>query len=118
MGHRPVKTSHLLGFLCIVAALVSHTFLNGAGMFGVGSGTSTKPATDAYSVGLREAYQQGFDDALAGLDPRPPKHISTHVPEYEVGGNSRSGSSTGGFGIGSILRYGMLASYVYRIGAG
>merc|ERR1711971_494244 len=68
-----------------------------------------------YGVGLRDAYQQGYDDALAGLDPRPPKHIpTTHTGPAP---DSSSGASSG-FGIGSIFRYAMIGQYIYRAGSG
>lgn len=106
---RPVQPQQVLVFACIAALFIGRWFLGGSS-----AGVSASPATDFYGTGLREAYKQGYDDALAGLDPRPPKHIPV---EYDVGGGAAAAQSSS-FGMGSLLRYGMIASYVYRLGAG
>lgn len=106
---RSVQPQQVLIFACIAALFIGRWLLGDSS-----AGVSASPATDAYGTGLREAYKQGYDDALAGLDPRPPKHIPA---EYDVGGGARAAQSSS-FGMGSLLRYGMVASYVYRLGAG
>ena len=85
------------------------------GTFRVGA-TAAPPATDAYGIALRDAYQQGFDDALAGLDPRPPRHIP--MPQQFDGAASGGNGKSSGFGIGSLFKYGMAAQYAYKLGCG
>mmetsp|Transcript_168096 Transcript_168096/g.539846 ORF Transcript_168096/g.539846 Transcript_168096/m.539846 type:complete len:334 (+) Transcript_168096:81-1082(+) len=106
---RPLQPMHLLIVFCIVAALVGKAIYPG----GSSSASSVAPAEDIYGRSLREAYQQGYDDGVAGLDPRPPKHFS--MPE--VGADRTAPASSGGFGMGSMMRYGMVASYFYKAGA-
>merc|ERR1711924_317146 len=63
---------------------------------------------------IHKAYQQGYDDGAAGLDPRPPAHISVQDGSYDAGKSRQDTSS--GFGLGSIMRYGPAAYFVYNLG--
>ncbi|CAE8587651.1 unnamed protein product [Polarella glacialis] len=102
---RPVRPNLVLGITCLAIGYFCCSMTGGGGV-------SATPATDPYAVALREAYQQRYDDAIAGLDPRPPKHI----PSIDPQAGQRSSSSGGGFGLSSLMRYGMIAPYFYRLG--
>lgn len=110
---RPLPSKLILAVACITAALVSRSLLGSSS-----SGVSAKPVVnDAYAAALREAYQQGYDDAVAGLDPRPPKHIA--MPDFNEPSRTQ-GSSAGFFG-GSfrwLFRLMILGPYAYRLGQG
>lgn len=107
LAGRPLDSTHLLIVLCILALLM------GKAVYPSGSSpvnASVAPEHD-YGLALREAYQQGYDDGVAGADPRPPRHIA--MPETSARAASASG---GAFGMGSMLRYGMVGSYLYKAG--
>merc|ERR1711924_522019 len=69
----------------------------------------------SFATSIREAYNQGYQDGVAGLDPRPPSTFTAPEPR---GSESTSSSSGSGFGLYSLMRYGMIANYIYRMGAG
>lgn len=110
---RPLPSKVILAVACITAALVSRSLLGSSA-----TGVSAKPAVnDAFATALREAYQQGYDDAVAGLDPRPPKHIA--MPDFNE--HSRTQSSSTGWVGGSfrwLFRLTILGPYAYRLGQG
>lgn len=58
-------------------------------------------------MSIREAYNDGYRDGVDGKDPRPPRYFASQ---------SSGGSSSSGFGIGSLFRYFMVANYLYRSG--
>lgn len=68
---------------------------------------------DGVAASIREAYNQGYEDGVAGLERRPPNYIAPEPLQAAT-----SGGGGGGFGIWSLMRYGMIANYVYRIGTG
>lgn len=105
---RPVPPPLVLAVAGCLAMYAGHSYSGG-------SAGNVSPASDPYAAGLKEAYQQGYDDALAGLNPRPPKHIPS--PEMYDGGGQRASASSG-FGIGSLFRYAMMGNYIYRMGGG
>lgn len=96
---RPLQAAHLLAAFCVVVALMGTAALSGSST----SSATPSPPTDIYVQGLREAYQHGYDDALAGLEPRPPLHIPG--PELGAPGGGGSGSRAG-WGLGTLVRYG------------
>lgn len=67
---RPLQPAHLLVALCIAALLVGRALLGGVAAAAAGD------PSDAFSTALHEAYEQGYDDATAGLTRRPPKHVA------------------------------------------
>ncbi|CAK0911755.1 unnamed protein product, partial [Prorocentrum cordatum] len=113
LGRFVPKMAIALAGLAAVAALALGQSLLPRG------GGHAQPASghqEAYAEALREAYQQGYDDGLAGRERRNfslRRHIVTpqHEPAAPTGGG-------GGFGMGSVMRYIMVAGYVYRAGAG
>jgi len=108
---RPLGSTQLLIALCVVLALVGRVLYGGGG--GGSSSDSVMPADDdAFGRYARDMYQQGYDDALAGLDPRPPRS----VPVIDTASSKSSSSSGSSFGIGSLLRYAMVGSYIYKAG--
>lgn len=103
---KPIQPNQLLLLVCAFTAVVGHQWLSS-------SSITAEPAVDAWGVALKDAYQQGYDDGIAGRSPRPPKHIPR--PDYN---DSPARSESSGFGIGSLIRYAMVGSYVYRMGCG
>eukprot|EP00929_Paragymnodinium_shiwhaense_P114194 TRINITY_DN8251_c0_g1_i1.p1 TRINITY_DN8251_c0_g1~~TRINITY_DN8251_c0_g1_i1.p1 ORF type:complete len:336 (-),score=79.47 TRINITY_DN8251_c0_g1_i1:248-1255(-) len=103
----------------VLAAVVLAVCWASRGFFGESAGAAAaEPVSDGFNAAIKEAYRQGYDDALAGLESRPPKHVP--MPD-SMGGGARasgSGSSSSGFGVGSLFRYAMVAQYIYRMGSG
>jgi len=100
----------VLCVLCLAVALLGRTFLSS----GSSSSASATPSHDvAMTRAIREAYDQGYDDGVAGLDRRPPKHIYSSESDGSAG-SSRQGST--GFGVSSLLKYGMVGYTVYSFG--
>jgi len=106
---RPISPYMVVGLAAVAALALGQSLLPRGG----GHAQPASGHQEAYAEALREAYQQGYDDGLAGREARPPRHIVTppHEPAAPTGGG-------GGFGMGSVMRYIMVAGYVYRAGAG
>eukprot|EP00933_Yihiella_yeosuensis_P043520 TRINITY_DN3834_c1_g1_i1.p1 TRINITY_DN3834_c1_g1~~TRINITY_DN3834_c1_g1_i1.p1 ORF type:complete len:344 (+),score=85.43 TRINITY_DN3834_c1_g1_i1:51-1082(+) len=111
---RPIPPRAVLALVCLAVLFMGRSLFGGS-LGAASGGNVAEPAKDAYGLALKEAYQQGYDDAVAGLAPRPPKHIPS------VGGSddgSRNSSKSSGFGFSSIIRFMMIAPYFFRLGQG
>lgn len=116
---RPLPPNAALVVLCLAVAMMGHMLLSGRAATGsMGSaGTASASARDtAVASAIREAYEQGYDDGVAGAQKRPPKHIPS--PDYfqDSSGGSQVQGSTSRFGFGSVMKYGMAAYFIYNCG--
>jgi len=114
---RPLPPWTGLCALCLVIALLGHTFLSSKSVTSsMGSqGASAAAGQDAsFAHEIREAYNQGYEDGAAGVDRRPPKHI----PTPSLGNDNRRSNhgSSSGFSYGSLMKYGMVGYTVYNLG--
>jgi len=100
---RPLPSTVVLGMVCLVVAVLAHLFIDSF------NSTTVTAKPDSFGSSLRDAYQQGYDDALAGLDPRYPQYFSSSTPLPE---------EDRGFGFGSLMRLGLCGSVIYRAGVG
>lgn len=114
---RPLPPYLPLCALCIVVAITGQMIIGkSAGSLSSGGGGSTALSPDdLFAKAVREAYQQGFDDGTGGKDPRPPKHMPSPYAA-DADRSSRQSSSSGGFGFGSLMKYGMAGFYIYNLG--
>eukprot|EP00927_Polykrikos_kofoidii_P084501 TRINITY_DN8916_c0_g1_i1.p1 TRINITY_DN8916_c0_g1~~TRINITY_DN8916_c0_g1_i1.p1 ORF type:complete len:246 (-),score=48.11 TRINITY_DN8916_c0_g1_i1:62-799(-) len=115
---RPVPQGAILAVICIIALIAGRSFLGGSGG-AVAASPAASPMDDMndhFNDAVQEAYQQGYEDGVAGITQRPPRPIppmpSAGGPPPEVP------SRSSGFGMGSIMKYGMAAHYIYKLGSG
>lgn len=114
---RPLPSYAAPGALCLTVGVLGHMLLSDGvlGVLGGSDGVSASIAPEStIADAIRDAYQQGYDDGVAGADPRPPKPIQ--LPNFDTANEGVGQSSGSGFGLGSLMRYGMIASYGYNLG--
>jgi len=117
IAKRPVPQKYIVCALCVAIAVVGHMLTSGKsaakGMCTSSASGAASPDA-AFASAVREAYQQGYDDGVAGVEPRPPKHIPT--PNFGMASNSSPPRSSSGLGFSSLMKYGMAGYYVYNTG--
>jgi len=115
---RPLPRHAVLVVLCITVAVGGNMLLNGRGSAASTAGSSGASGGSAHDAAItqaiREAYDQGYDDGAAGSDRRPPKHIP--LPSFDDPAPDGGSQKSSGFGFSQILKYGMLAYFVYNLG--
>lgn len=114
---RPLPPYVVLCALCLAVAIIGHTVLPGKSVatssMGGSRGSATAGQDYEISQAIREAYEQGYEDGVAGEKKRPPKHIPSSRT-FDTSQGHRGSSS--GFGTGSIMKYGMVGYYAYNLG--
>jgi len=109
---RPVRKHTLVFIICVGVAALGHTILGGSTRaVSTPSGGGAVRQDAALADAIRDAYEQGYEDGRDGLEKRPPRHIPSQ--NYTA---PPPRSSSGGFGMGSIFKYGMAGYLVYKLG--
>jgi len=111
---RPVHPNVLLILLCIAAAYAGHLFFSSRSGADQSAYSSYADSSDPVREAIHKAYQQGHDDGAAGLEARPPAHISVVHPSPDSGKSAQD--ATSGFGLRTLLRYAPAAYFIYNLG--
>merc|ERR1712137_1325936 len=108
----PMRKHTLVLLICLGVAALSHTIIGGSTRAAsTHSGGGTAHRDTGFADAIRDAYEQGYEDGRDGLEKRPPRHIP---PQSYAAPPPRSSSS--GFGMGSIFKYGMAGYLVFKLG--
>jgi len=110
---RPVPSYTALCALCLVVAVLGYVILPGKSA--VHSTTKTEGRSNAeLLLALRDAYDQGYNDGVAGEKRQPPKQ----APELSdsVGASTTAGSSSSSMGFSQLMKYGAAGYFIYNLG--
>lgn len=122
---RPIPTHMMLLVLCMVAAVAGQKLLGGgvpasSGVASTNTAGHASGRNPAIAQAIADAYEQGYEDGVAGADKRPPKHIDLDAgaANFDNGATDDASQqkSGSGFGLSSILKYGMMAYFVFNLG--
>jgi hypothetical protein len=107
---RPLPPQVALVALCVIVALAGQSIFGGRAK---ASSSNASTESSGFAEALREAYEQGYADGADQKEMRPPKHIPS---PYEQGSGPKSQSSSSGFGMGSLLKYGLVGYTIFNLG--
>jgi len=112
---RPIPSYTALCALCLVVAILGYFILPGKAAAATSTTSTTGRPNSELLLALRDAYDQGYDDGVAGAQRRPPKQ----APELSdsVGTRTESGSSSSSsMGVGQLMKYGAAGFFIYNLG--
>mmetsp|Transcript_4078 Transcript_4078/g.6320 ORF Transcript_4078/g.6320 Transcript_4078/m.6320 type:complete len:349 (+) Transcript_4078:74-1120(+) len=99
-----------------LVGVLYYTFLTGQASLSPSSSAYTR----SYGISPADAYDRGYEDALAGRPHNYAAHMDTKAFEYSPSAAPTGGgmfSAIGGFGIGKLFSLAILGKQIYSLGS-